>query len=72
MFLIRGARPDTYRETARGGETNINFGIAVLPMTAPDETDWQNRAILMHDKQEPILIEAKPTENQMAHIKRGD
>ena len=72
MFLIRGARPDTYRENARGGETNINFGIAVLPMTAPNEGDWQDRALLMHSKQQPITIDAKPVENQMAKITRGD
>ena len=72
MFLIRANRPEQYRETARGGETNINFGIAVLPMTAPNDADWQTRALLMHEKQEPILIEAKPVENQMARIERGD
>jgi len=72
MFLIRGHRPDTYRENARGGETNINFGIAVLPMTAQNETDWQDRAVIMHDKQKPIILEAKPVENQMARVERGD
>lgn len=72
MFQVRAKRPEQYRETARGGETNINFGIAVLPMTAPNEADWQNRALLMHDKQEPIILEAKPVENQMAKIARGD
>lgn len=72
MFLLRAARPDTYRENARGGETNVNFGIAVIPMTAQNEADWQDRAILMHDKQQPIVIEAKPVENQMARVERGD
>lgn len=72
MFQIRARRPEQYRETARGGETNINFGIAVLPMTASNEADWQNRALLMHDRQTPILLEAKPVENQMAKIVRGD
>lgn len=72
MFQIRAMRPDRYRENARGGEINMNFGIAVMPMTATNEADWQNRALLMHDKQQPILIEAKPVENQMARIERGD
>jgi len=72
MFQIRARRPEQYRETARGGEINMNFGIAVLPMTAPDDTEWQNRALLMHDKQTPIVLEAKPVENQMAKIARGD
>jgi len=72
MFILRANRPDQYREAAPGGETNINFGIAVLPMTAPNDAEWQNRALLMHDKQTPIVIEAKPVENQMARIERGD
>jgi len=72
MFMLRGLKPSVYRETARGGETNINFGIAVLPMTAQNETEWQDRAVIMHDKQRPIIIEAKPLENQMARVERGD
>lgn len=72
MFLIRASDPEKYRDSARGGEINMNFGIAVLPMTAPDEADWQARALLMHDKQTPIVLEAKPVENQMARIERGD
>ena len=72
MFLLRGMRPGVYRDTARGGDTNINFGIAVLPMTAPDEKQWEQRALLMHDEQKNITIEAKPTENQMTRVNRGD
>ncbi len=72
MFILRGLKPGTYRENARGGETNINFGIAVLPMTAQSEEQWENRALLMHDQQKTITIEAKPVENQMARITRGD
>jgi len=72
MFILRGLKPSVYRETARGGETNINFGIAVLPMTARDDESWQDRAILMHDKQQPIILEAKPVENQMTRVERGD
>jgi len=72
MFLLRGLKPGVYRENQRGGDTNINFGIAVLPMTAQSEDQWEKRALLMHDEQKTITIEAKPTENQMARIKRGD
>lgn len=72
MFMLRGLKPTVYRETARGGETNINFGIAVLPMTAQSEESWQDRALLMHSKQKPIILEAKPVENQMARVERGD
>jgi hypothetical protein len=72
MFILRGLKPGVYRDNARGGDTNINFGIAVLPMTAPDENQWEQRALTMHDEQKTITIEAKPDENQMARVKRGD
>lgn len=72
MFILRGLKPGTYRDSARGGDMNINFGIAVLPMTAQSEDQWEQRALLMHSKQETITIEAKPVENQMARIQRGD
>lgn len=72
MFRLRGLKPGIYRENQRGGDTNINFGIAVLPMTAPNDEQWEQRAIVMHDEQKTITIEAKPVENQMARIKRGD
>lgn len=72
MFILRGLKPGVYRDNARGGDTNINFGIAVLPMTAQSEDQWEQRALLMHSEQKTITIEAKPAENQMARIKRGD
>jgi len=72
MFVLRGLKPGVYRENARGGDTNINFGIAVLPMTAKSEEKWEQSAVLMHDQQKTITIEAKPVENQMNRIKRSD
>lgn len=72
MFVLRGLKPGVYRENQRGGDTNINFGIAVLPMTAKSDEQWEQRAVLMHSEQKTITIEAKPVENQMARIKRGD
>ena len=72
MFILRGLKPSVYRENQRGGDTNINFGIAVLPMTAQSDEQWEQRAVLMHQEQKTITIEAKPVENQMARIKRGD
>jgi len=72
MFVLRGLKPGTYRENQRGGDTNINFGIAVLPMTAQSDEQWEQRAVLMHDEQKTITIEAKPVENQMTRIKRSD
>ena len=72
MFRLRGLKPGMYRETQRGGDTNINFGIAVLPMTAQNDEQWEQRAVLMHQEQKTITIEAKPVENQMTRIKRSD
>ncbi len=72
MFILRGLKPGTYRDTQRGGDTTINFGIAVLPMTAPNDEQWEQRAVQMHSEQKVITIEAKPVENQMTRIKRSD
>ncbi len=72
MFMLRGMKPDVYRDNARGGDMNINFGVAVLPMTAPSDDDWEKRAVIMHDSQKTITLEAKPVENQMARIQRSD
>lgn len=72
MFILRGLKPGTYRENQRGGDTNISFGIAVLPMTAQSDEKWEQRAVLMHSEQKTITIEAKPVENQMIRIKRSD
>jgi hypothetical protein len=71
MFILKKLNP-SYRDTGRGGETNINFGIAVLPMTAPNEGAWEQRAIDMHAGQTIIELEAKPTENNLTRVKRGD
>ncbi len=72
MFILRGLKPGTYRDTQRGGDTNITFGIAVLPMTAQNDEQWEQRAVKMHSEQKVITIEAKPVENQMTRIKRSD
>ena len=72
MFILRGLKPETYRENARGSDMNINFGIAVLPMTAPSDGAWEERAITMHEGQKPIIIDEKPIENSMRRIKRSD
>jgi len=72
MFVLRGLKPDTYRENVRGGDVNVNFGIAVLPMTAKNETHWEQRAVDMHNDQKVITIEEKPVENNLSRIDRGD
>lgn len=72
MFILRGLKPGTYRDTQRGGDTTITFGIAVLPMTAQNDEQWEQRAVQMHSEQKVITIEAKPVENQMTRITRSD
>lgn len=71
MFVLKKLNPN-YRDTGRHGDTNINFGIAVLPMTAPNEGAWEQRAIDMHAGQTLIELEAKPVENNLTRVKRGD
>lgn len=36
------------------------------------EDAWEARALAMHENQKPIHIEAKPQENAMTRIERGD
>ncbi len=36
------------------------------------EDEWEARALQMHSKQTPIHLEAKPQENAMTRIERGD
>lgn len=72
MFMLRKLNP-AYRDTGRGGgDTNIHFGIAVLPMTAVNDEAWEQRAQVMHNQQQVITLEAKPVENKLAQIQRGD
>lgn len=72
MFRLRALKPGMYRDNARGGEMNINFGIAVLPMTAQNDEQWEGRAQFMHSEQKTLTIEAKPVENHLTRVKRGD
>ncbi len=72
QFALRGMKPEVYRENVRGGNLNVNFGIAVVPMTAKNDEVWEERALEMHEGQTVIQIEAKPTENAMLRVKRGD
>jgi len=72
MFRLRGLRPDMYRENARGGDVNVNFGIAVIPVTAKSDEAWEQRALNMHDNQKVLRLEDKPVENNMTRVRRGD
>lgn len=74
LLLARLKRLDPgYRDNRSGsGDTNINFGVAILPMTAKNDDDWENRAIDMHSDQKVIELEAKPVENTLKKVTRGD
>ncbi len=71
MFVLRKLDPN-YRDTHRIGDVNIKFGVAVLPMTAVNEDEWEKRAVEMHSNQEVIELEAKDVTNHMERIQRGD
>jgi hypothetical protein len=62
MFRLRAMRPEKY--APRGGDTNVNvkFGIAVLPMTAPNAEDWEKSAVDVHANQTLIDLAPKPVE----------
>jgi hypothetical protein len=50
MFMLRGLRPEKFRESVN---VNANItgkvGVAVLPMTAVNVEDWENRSKEVHD-----------------------
>jgi hypothetical protein len=76
MFRLKALKPDMYNHQNRGANMNINFGIAVLPMQAESEEEWEGRALTMHKNQEIITLEDKPTENVLENrnqqVQRGD
>lgn len=46
MFLMRGNKPDKYRENVSvSGTINHKVGIAVLPMTAPSMEEWERGVV---------------------------
>lgn len=75
MFVLKKLDP-SYRDTGGAGGVNVNFGVAIMPMQAKDDNDWESRAIQMHGDQEVITLEAKPKENLMiqakASVQRSD
>lgn len=73
MFLIKQNDP-SFRDTGRGGDVNVNFGVAIMPMQAKNDGEWEQRAITMHDGQQLITLEDKPKENALvrAKITRSD
>lgn len=73
MFMIKQIDP-SFRDTGRGGGVNISFGVAIMPMQAKSDDDWERGALEMHDGQELIILEDKPKENLMirAKVTRSD
>lgn len=56
-------------------ENSETGALAIFPKTAKSESEWEARALLMHDQQVTIRLESKPLENQMAlrkRLARGD
>jgi hypothetical protein len=73
MFLLRGARPQKYRENIKVDATlKGKVGVAVLPLTAPNVDSWEDSALDVHNTQKnaaPLIDldageyeEVKPTE----------
>lgn len=64
MFLLKGIRPATYRDRASASaNVNVKFGVAVLPMTAPNADAWEARAVGVHEGQQPIVLEDLETDD---------
>lgn len=76
MFLLRGNNPGKYNQGGgHGTNINVKFGVAVLPMTAASEADWEAKAIAMHDKQVVIGLTDDEVEKAVVtplSMKRGN
>ncbi len=76
MFLLRGNNPGKYNQGGAGGaQINVKFGVAVLPMTAASEADWEAKAIAMHDNQTVIGLSDDDIEKAVVtplSMKRGN
>ncbi len=76
MFLLRGNNPGKYNQGGHGGANiNLKFGVAVLPMTAPSEDEWEAAAVLMHGNQKVISLSDEDQENAAVtplSLKRGN
>ncbi|MHA2063680.1 MAG: hypothetical protein ACXABY_04775 [Candidatus Thorarchaeota archaeon] len=75
QFRLRGMRPSKYNPQQGGSNINVKFGVAVLPMQADSEEDWESRAVDMHAGQQIITLEDKPVENVLEKrsvVTRGD
>ncbi len=57
QFLLKGARPDKFRDNIKVDATlNGAIGVAVLPMVAPSDEDWEKQTLEMHKSQKPVEL----------------
>lgn len=62
QFLLKGARPLKYRDNMKiEGQLQGTFGVAVLPMVASSEDEWESKTLDMHNEQQPVDL---PPENE--------
>ena len=64
-------------ENAETGAVAIFPSVKVFPVGSAEqmalETEWAQRAIVMHQNQVPVTLEAKPVENTLAvRLARGN
>jgi hypothetical protein len=72
MFLLKGLMPEKFANNRTEGGLNVNFGVAVLPVQAPNEGAWEERASIVHDNQEVITLDQLPSQKVPLKSKRGD
>ena len=53
-------------------ENHETGATAMLPTTVTDENEWEAKNIAMHAQQQPLRLKAKPQENSLARVVRGD
>lgn len=74
MFLLRGLRPDKYRDRSKT-EHDVNVrvtGVAVLPSTMQDALGWEQAAQRVHSNQKLIDITPTVVEEKIVPTKKVD
>lgn len=78
VALLRGMKPDKYREAGGGINVNVNannYGVALLPMAAPSEEEWEQQSRRLTEQQNKIAAQViEGTAERVAEpvaIKRG-
>lgn len=78
VALLRGMKPERYRETGGGINVSVNannYGLAVIPAEAPSESEWEEQSLKLTAMQNKIAaqtIEGKAERvAEPVHLKRG-